>query len=573
MVHDESDLEASVQAPLLSKNYLEAEAGEEHRAAEEVRHSCCTVFASHRWFFLLLGGLFSASLVVGWFSVDRTEEISSISDARWPTDVGYAGPTPTGSEAFAAATNYPKNTDKYPLHPPSKLGEQFLYRLGNLSPWRSVSHGLATDPEIPKGCTLDQIHLLHRHGARYPTSGAGPADFARRISEARGWKASGELEFLNRWTYQLGAEILTPFGREQLFNLGTGFRVKYGRLLDQGSGKPRKKPVFRTESQDRMLKSALNFAAGFFGIPFEDQYHQLITIESPGFNNTLAPYMTCKNANRPDLNLGKDKLREWISIYLKDTLPRIQALLDGFELTLADVFNMQTLAAYEIVALSGSSFADLFTEEEWDGFEYAWDLIFWYGYSFGNPAQAAVGLGWVQEWIARVTKTPIETFNSTTNATLHTPDYFPLDQRVYVDATHDTIISAVLTTLQFSTFASTGPLPSTHIPQNRSFDTAKISPFAANLQSQILTCDASVMADKREATSVQAVRWILNDGVVPLDNIDGCSFNEDGLCELSKFLAATTAYTSSIDWAYDCLHPYELGNVPIVDGRPSSRPQ
>lgn len=39
-----------------------------------------------------------------------------------------------------------------------------------------------------------------------------------------------------------------------------------------------------------MLKSALNFAAGFFGIPYEEQYHQLITIEAPGFNNTLSPY-------------------------------------------------------------------------------------------------------------------------------------------------------------------------------------------------------------------------------------------------------------------------------------------
>jgi hypothetical protein len=41
-------------------------------------------------------------------------------------------------------------------------------------------------------------------------------------------------------------------------------------------------PVFRTESQDRMLKSAQNFAAGFFGIPYEGQYQQLVTIEDDG---------------------------------------------------------------------------------------------------------------------------------------------------------------------------------------------------------------------------------------------------------------------------------------------------
>lgn len=119
---------------------------------------------------------------------------------------------------------------------------------------------------------------------------------------------SGKLSFLNDWTYKLGAELLTPFGREELFNLGVSFRVKYGHLLETTGST--KLPVFRTESQDRMLNSAKNFAAGFFGcesglksstrvirltlypllVPFEEQYHQLVTIEWPGFNNTLAPY-------------------------------------------------------------------------------------------------------------------------------------------------------------------------------------------------------------------------------------------------------------------------------------------
>lgn len=33
--------------------------------------------------------------------------------------------------------------------------------------------------------------------------------------------------------------------------------------------------------RDRMLASALNFAIGFFGYPFEGQYQQLISIEHP----------------------------------------------------------------------------------------------------------------------------------------------------------------------------------------------------------------------------------------------------------------------------------------------------
>ena len=38
-----------------------------------------------------------------------------------------------------------------------------------------------------------------------------------------------------------------------------------------------------------MVKSALNFAAGFFGIPYEDQYQLSLIVEANGFNNTFAP--------------------------------------------------------------------------------------------------------------------------------------------------------------------------------------------------------------------------------------------------------------------------------------------
>jgi len=83
------------------------------------------------------------------------------------------------------------------------------------------------------------------------------------MTHFRAIDSSGDLSFLNDWTYKLGAELLTPFGREELFNLGVSFRVKYGHLLNNEASK--KLPVFRTESQDRMFNSAKNFAAGFFG--------------------------------------------------------------------------------------------------------------------------------------------------------------------------------------------------------------------------------------------------------------------------------------------------------------------
>ena len=73
---------------------------------------------------------------------------------------------------------------------------------------------------VPEGCEIRQVHLVHRHGARYPTSGSPPAAFATKLHNATvagtGFTATDDLGFLNTWKYKLGAELLTPFGRQQL---------------------------------------------------------------------------------------------------------------------------------------------------------------------------------------------------------------------------------------------------------------------------------------------------------------------------------------------------------------------
>jgi hypothetical protein len=81
------------------------------------------------------------------------------------------------------------------------------------------------------------------------------------------------------------------------------------------------------------------------------------------------------------------------------------------------------------------------------------DLDFWYNFGPGNPTAAAQGLGWVQELLSRLTKTYITEWNSTTNSTLdNNPTTFPLDQPIFVDATHDTIISMSMLSIVLSLF-------------------------------------------------------------------------------------------------------------------------
>lgn len=167
--------------------------------------------------------------------------------------VGYPGGTPTGAEPglIATAPSLPLQTGAAQLVAPPKIHKYIhsahgddveeedesrkhyksdrpfnLFRSwGNLSPWYSVprgAFGIDDTAEPPAGCVVTGLHLLHRHGARYPTAwGAyfpsivcntdnhvllstanfgGPAKFATRLHEsASQWEATGQLAFLNEW--------------------------------------------------------------------------------------------------------------------------------------------------------------------------------------------------------------------------------------------------------------------------------------------------------------------------------------------------------------------------------------
>ncbi len=91
--------------------------------------------------------------------------------------------------------------------------------LGNYSPYFPNPDGFGVDEyPLPEGARISQVHVLHRHGARYPnqTTGTDTIYFGERLTKAAGtFNATGALSFLNTWKYKLGAEIQTPWGRQE----------------------------------------------------------------------------------------------------------------------------------------------------------------------------------------------------------------------------------------------------------------------------------------------------------------------------------------------------------------------
>lgn len=132
--------------------------------------------------------------------------------------------------------------------------------------------------------------------------------------------------------------------------------------------------------------------AGFFGLEWTNNATIEVIIEAPGFNNSLAGGKACNNSHSYRNAGGKNATAEWVGIYLKDATKRLQPLLKGYELTVDDVYAMQTLCPYETVshfldesrplahdlkvAYGYSVFCDLFTYEEWIHFGYSLDIYF-----------------------------------------------------------------------------------------------------------------------------------------------------------------------------------------------------
>ena len=202
-------------------------------------------------------------------------------------------------------------------------------------------------------------------------------------------------ERYSTWSYELGAEILTPVGRQQLYDSGVLHQYQYGALYN-----PSTKIVARTTSQDRIIKSAENFLSGFFGLDWGQNATLEVIIEQDGFNDTLAGYDNCNNSNTGVSAGGANASAIWEAIYLQNATARFQQLAGGFNWTLSDTYNAQTLCPYETVAFGYSAFCDLFTYEEWQGFEYSIDLSFAGGSMFQSPTGRAVGIGFVEETLA-----------------------------------------------------------------------------------------------------------------------------------------------------------------------------
>ncbi|KAF2716997.1 phosphoglycerate mutase-like protein [Polychaeton citri CBS 116435] len=506
----------------------------------------------------------------------------------------YPGPTPTGIPAFLAQTNpapFPSTT----YLPPQPLetqvpiegnenGGNIFQLMGQLSHYFPNPDGFGVDEyPLPENASIVQLNMLSRHGSRYPTTGSGGPQLAAKIGNYTNGTLGyvtfdGALSFLNHWKYRLGAEILVPVGKQELFDSGTLHQYLYGHLYPNDGSKI----IARSTTQDRMTRSAEYFLAGFFGLDWTTNATLVLAIEGSSYgiwNNTLAGYDNCNNSNTYVNQGGNNATKEWAGIYLKDATERLAKLAPGFNWTVQDSYNAQSLCAYETVALGYSAFCSLFTYEEWEGYEYSVDINFAGGSMFQSPAGRAVGIGYVQELLARLQHHLITESEAQVNVTLDSSEStFPLNQTLNFDFSHDTNIASILTAFGLTQFADV--LPADHIPEHREMIVSHMEPFGARLDIEIIETPSPLSGNRSDCTKYEEgektkyIHFILSQRTIPLGrSFPECGERDDGWCELGTFLKVQSTKLEESEYEYSCFGEYDA--VPygtLKNGVPQGSP-
>lgn len=210
---------------------------------------------------------------------------------------------------------------------------------------------------------------------------------------------------------------------------------------------------------------------------------------------------------------------------------------------------MLELCSYETHALGYSAFCPLFSAEDFQNYEYFFDLSFYYNNGPGSPVSAAQGKGYLQEFVARFT----HSFPSPTSALNLTfddnPTDFPLNQSIYADATHEVVVLDSLTAFNLTALFKGPPLSTSGNQHSSAFVASKQVPFATHFTTQVLECPAM--------TPTRQMRFIVNDAVVPIsESHAGCPENSDGLCSFDNVVSVLQKRIEEIDFNYDCFGNY-----------------
>ena len=148
----------------------------------------------------------------------------------------------------------------------------------------------------------------------------------------------------------------------------------------------------------------------------------------------------------------------------------------------------------------------------------------------------------------------------------------------------DDILISTLTALSIDYFKAPPSLTQFPPDPKRKFVLSRLTPFGANLITEVIGCSSSSPETVRNArtqytptqygynaktASHKFIRMRLNDGIIPLDSMrDGhCAGRKDGLCSLSGFLTGVEKAEKLANYQYACFGNYSITAQEAVTGK------
>lgn len=417
--------------------------------------------------------------------------------------------------------------------------EEYSRRWGEYSPYFSVKDVSSYPVDIPSECEVTFAQVLSRHGARYPTAHKGKtyADLIERIQNQTA-RYGSDFHFIESFEYSLNTDSLVEFGKEQLFESGVSFYERYANLSRTNV------PFVRSSWTPRVIESAEHFMRGFSesrkqanGEPVNKTAVDVVMYDGTGFNSSL--------------NLGacpafekESKAQPWhqgfMEKHFSKTLQRVKKNLPGAQLDVQDIIYLMDLCSFHTIsatpdATNLSPFCPLFTEGEWEAYDYFSTLRKYYKFGKGNELAPPNGIAFVNELIARLTNQPVHDHSSVNRTLDSDPKTFPLGLPLYADFSHDNEMAPI-----YAAMGIAGPIlnkKSIFQPEDVSyFTSSRLIPFAARMYVEKLECGS----EKEEY-----VRVLINDRVMP---VEGCAADQLGRCKLSDFVNGMTYASSGDAW-------------------------
>jgi len=399
-----------------------------------------------------------------------------------------------------------------------------LLHLPGISPYFDAI-GAGLNHRAPRDCEVTAASYLIRHAAIY----ANDKDyedyiepFLKKLNSTvevnskkrrEGW--TGPLSFFEKWKNPIDdpdnqLEQITPQGIKDSQKVGKHLLSRYPDLV------PTTKKIY-ADKKSRTKDTATAFVKSF---------PQSVEVVEIGNNrssfHSQDPHKACNAFSKEpgDAELG---------IFMNKYTPSIMTRLQSFspvELEQKDIMGLQQLCGYES-AITGkkSLICDVFTDDEWMAYEYAWDLKYLHMVGHGNPLSPYLGFPWLN--------TTAELFEK-----FHVDGKEDDGQRFFLSFTHREVPPFIATALGLfnSSNAFAEEFPTDRINWSRSWKMAELIPFLGHVGIEKMTCKRAGgglgVADENE--KMEYVRIIANSAPRP---IPGCQDGPGASCSFDGFQA------------------------------------